>query len=79
MTIIEVENAFARALDYLSEYNQMSYDYWISELCEDDGEFVSLNESKLTVENLVSIQKDVREQMQLVDSSGTGTKGFGFS
>lgn len=67
MTTIEVENAFARALDYLSEYNQMVYDYWISEICENDGEFISLNESKLTVENLALIQKDVREQMQ-VDS-----------
>jgi hypothetical protein len=67
MPTIEVENAFARALDYLSGYNQMVYDYWISEICEDDGEFISLNESKLTVENLALIQKDVREQMK-VDS-----------
>lgn len=62
----DVQNAFAKALDELGLYNQLVQDYWISELCEDDGELVSLDESKLTVENLVSIQKDLKEQMELV-------------
>ena len=64
----EVLNAFSRALDELGLYNQLVQEYWISELCEDDGEFVSLDESKLTVANLVKIQKDLVEQKQLVDS-----------
>ena len=64
----EVLNAFSRALDELGLYNQLVQEYWISELCDDDGEFVSLDESKLTVENLVKIQKDLVEQKQLVDS-----------
>ena len=64
----EVLNAFSRALDELGLYNQLVQEYWISELCEDDGEFVSLDESKLTIENLVKIQKEVEKQKQLVDS-----------
>ena len=64
----EVLNAFSRALDELGLYNQLVQEYWISELCEDDGEFVSLDASKLTIENLVKIQKEVEKQKQLVDS-----------
>ena len=64
----EVLNAFSRALDELGLYNQLVQEYWISELCDDDGDFISLDESKLTVENLVKIQKEVEKQKQLVDS-----------
>lgn len=66
MVTNEVRNAFSRALDELNVYNTMVYDYWVSELCEDDGEFISLDDSKLTVENLALIQKDVRQQLALV-------------
>ncbi len=64
----DVQNAFMRALDELGLYNQLVQDYWITELCEDDGELVSLDESKLTVENLVSLQNDLKEQMELVEA-----------
>ena len=64
----EVLNAFSRALDELGLYNQLVQEYWISELCDDDGDFISLDQSKLTVENLVKIQKEVEKQKQLVDS-----------
>ena len=64
----DVQNAFMRALDELGLYNQLVQDYWISELCEDDGELSSLDESKLTVENLVSLQNDLKEQMELVEA-----------
>lgn len=66
MVTNEVRNAFGRALDELNVYNTMVYDYWVSELCEDDGEFISLDDSKLTVENLALIQKDVRQQLALM-------------
>jgi hypothetical protein len=64
----EVLNAFSRALDELNFYNSFVYEYWLSEICIDDGDFISLDESKLTVENLVKIQKEVKKQKQLVDS-----------
>lgn len=64
----DVQNAFMRALDELGLYNQLVQDYWITELCEDDGELSSLDESKLTVENLVSLQNDLKEQMELVEA-----------
>ena len=54
------ESIFEIALASLYETNQMLFDYWVTELCEND----ELVESKLTDENLRLIQIDVMQQVQ---------------
>jgi len=50
---------FESALNTLNETNQMLCDYWLSELCDDDG---NLLDEKLTKDNYRRIETDVLAQ-----------------
>jgi len=50
---------FETALNTLNETNQMLCDYWLSELCDDDG---NLLDEKLTKDNYRRIETDVLAQ-----------------
>ena len=55
-------DAISRAFSNLAESNQMLYDYWISELYDEDGDFV-LN--KWNSETVKQMEMDVIKNMPI--------------
>ena len=58
---MNIQSAFETAINNLNETNQMLCDYWMTELCDENGDL--LNE-KMTEQNLTMIEKDVAYQYE---------------
>jgi hypothetical protein len=56
---MNIQSAFETAINNLEQTNQTLCDYWMSELCDENGDL--LNE-KMTEQNLNMIEKDVAYQ-----------------
>lgn len=65
MTQKDIHDAIALAFSNLAETNQMIYDYWISELYDEDGDLVC---ERWNVENLKLMEDDVMNQVLAVDN-----------
>jgi len=65
MNTSEIKSAIAAAFSDLSNLNEQLYDYWISELYDEDGDFV---EGMWTEETVREMKKDVMMQHQAVDA-----------
>jgi hypothetical protein len=65
MTQREINDAIALAFGNLAETNQMIYDYWISELYDEDGDLVC---DAWNAENLKLMEDDVMEQVLAADN-----------
>lgn len=63
MISAKLGDAISIAFYNLSQHNQMLYDYWLSELYDEEGEMIldQWNES-----NLELMEKDVMNQIQAV-------------
>lgn len=55
-------DAIANAFSNLSECNQMLYDFWISELYDENGDFII---EKWNDETLKKMEDDVMQQMSI--------------
>lgn len=64
MISAEIGDAISLAFYNLSQHNAMLYDYWLSELYDEEGEMIldQWNQS-----NLKLMEKDVMNQVQAVD------------
>jgi hypothetical protein len=65
MTQAELNDAISLAFGNLAETNQMIYDYWISELYDEDGDLVC---DAWNAENLKLMEDDVMEQVLAADN-----------
>jgi hypothetical protein len=54
----QISDAINQAFGNLSETNQMIYDYWISELYDEDGDLI---ESEWNETNLKLMETDVKQ------------------
>ncbi len=54
-----IKTAFETAINNLEQTNQMLCDYWLTELCDENGELI---QEKMTEENLNLIEQDVMQQ-----------------
>ena len=61
----EIGDAISLAFYNLSQHNQMLYDYWLSELYDDEGEMIV---DQWNQQNLKLMEDDVMNQLQAVDS-----------
>jgi hypothetical protein len=63
MTQSEINDAISLAFGNLAELNSMLYDFWISELYDEDGDLV---EGMWSEETVREMEKDVMMQQQAV-------------
>jgi hypothetical protein len=61
----EIDDAIARAFANLAETNEMIYDYWISELYDEDGDLV---DEQWNTKNLKLMEDDVMNQVLAMDN-----------
>lgn len=61
----EIGDAISLAFYNLSQHNQMLYDYWLSELYDEEGEMIV---DQWNQQNLKLMEDDVMNQLQAVDS-----------
>ena len=61
----EIGDAISLAFYNLSQHNQMLYDYWLSELYDEEGEIIV---DQWNQQNLKLMEDDVMNQLQAVDS-----------
>jgi hypothetical protein len=65
MNTAAIHNAISAAFGNLADLNGMLYDYWISELYDEEGDLV---EEMWTEETVKEMEKDVMQQHQAVDA-----------
>lgn len=65
MISTEIGDAISLAFYNLSQHNQMLYDYWLSELYDEEGEMIV---DQWNQQNLKLMEDDVMNQLQAVDS-----------
>jgi hypothetical protein len=65
MNTAAIHNAISAAFGNLSNLNEQLYDYWISELYDEEGDLV---EEMWTEETVKEMEKDVMMQHQAVDA-----------
>jgi hypothetical protein len=65
MNATEIDNAINAAFGNLADLNEMLYDYWISELYDEEGDMV---DAMWTEETVKEMEKDVMMQHQAVDA-----------
>jgi hypothetical protein len=65
MTQPELYDAISIAFYNLSQVNQMLYDYWLTELYDEEGEIIA---EQWNEENLNLMEKDVMNQTLAVDN-----------
>ena len=65
MTAKEIQDAINNAFSNLGELNAMLYDYWLSELYDDDGDFIVENWNEHTVKLM---EDDVMNQHLAVEA-----------
>jgi len=65
MNATEIDNAINAAFGNLADLNEMLYDYWISELYDEEGDMV---DAMWTEETVREMEKDVMMQHQAVDA-----------
>jgi hypothetical protein len=65
MNATEIDNAINAAFGNLADLNEMLYDYWISELYDEEGDLV---DEMWTEETVKEMEKDVMMQHQAVDA-----------
>jgi hypothetical protein len=65
MTQTQITDAISAAFDNLSELSAQVYDYWISELYDDEGDLIAENWSE---KSLKLMQDDVRNLSLLNDN-----------
>jgi hypothetical protein len=65
MNATEIDNAINAAFGNLADLNEMLYDYWISELYDEEGDMV---DAMWTEETVLEMEKDVMMQHQAVDA-----------
>jgi len=65
MNTAAIHNAISEAFGNLADLNGMLYDYWISELYDEEGDLV---EEMWTEETVKEMEKDVMMQHQAVDA-----------
>jgi hypothetical protein len=61
----EINDAIGLAFGNLAETNQMIYDYWISELYDEDGNLV---DEQWNTKNLKLMEDDVMNQVLALDN-----------
>jgi hypothetical protein len=61
----EINDAIALAFANLAETNHMIYDYWISELYDEDGDLV---DEQWNTKNLKLMEDDVMNQVLAMDN-----------
>jgi hypothetical protein len=61
----EIGDAISLAFYNLSQHNQMLYDYWLSELYDEEGEIIV---DQWNQRNLKLMEDDVMNQLQAVDN-----------
>jgi len=65
MNTAAIHNAISEAFGNLADLNEMLYDYWISELYDEEGDMV---DEMWTEETVKEMEKDVMMQHQAVDA-----------
>jgi hypothetical protein len=65
MNTAAIHNAISAAFGNLSNLNEQLYDFWISELYDEEGDLV---EEMWTEETVREMEKDVMMQHQAVDA-----------
>jgi hypothetical protein len=65
MNTTEIHNAINAAFGNLADLNEMLYDFWISELYDEEGDIV---DAMWTEETVSEMEKDVMMQHQAVDA-----------
>jgi hypothetical protein len=65
MNATEINDAINAAFGNLADLNEMLYDYWISELYDEEGDMVN---AMWTEEIVREMEKDVMMQHQAVDA-----------
>jgi hypothetical protein len=65
MNTTEIHDAINAAFGNLADLNEMLYDYWISELYDEEGDIV---DAMWTEETVSEMEKDVMMQHQAVDA-----------
>jgi hypothetical protein len=65
MNTAAIHNAISEAFGNLADLNEMLYDYWISELYDEEGDMV---DAMWTEETVREMEKDVMMQHQAVDA-----------
>ena len=65
MNTAAIHNAISEAFGNLADLNEMLYDYWISELYDEEGDMV---DAMWTEETVLEMEKDVMMQHQAVDA-----------
>lgn len=63
----QLNRCIEQALDNLSHYNEMLFNYWCSELYEDDDE--TIIEPRWNQETLAIIEKDVMMQELAIETA----------
>jgi hypothetical protein len=65
MNTTEINDAINAAFGNLADLNEMLYDFWISELYDEEGDMV---DGMWTEETVKEMEKDVMMQHQAVDA-----------
>jgi hypothetical protein len=65
MNTAAIHNAISEAFGNLADLNEMLYDYWISELYDEEGDMV---DAMWTEETVLEMEKDVMMQHQAVSA-----------
>jgi hypothetical protein len=65
MNATEIDNAINTAFGNLADLNEMLYDFWISELYDEEGDLV---DEMWTEETVLEMEKDVMMQHQAVST-----------
>jgi hypothetical protein len=65
MNTAAIHNAISAAFGNLADLNEQLYDYWISELYDEEGDLV---DEMWTEETVREMEKDVMQQHQAVDA-----------
>lgn len=65
MNKAQIMDAISSAFLKLSEINQMMYDFWLSELYDDEGNLI---DSKWNQKTVALMENDIIAQMQVCDA-----------